>query len=116
MTIGPALLFLAGLGKGNSRIGSFLKVYGRVPFFFYILHFFVIRLLSVVGFMLNGHTFKEGATGVPGFPFKFIIPGEGSSLGIVYLVWIFVVLLLYPLCKWFGNYRKEYPKWWLSYF
>ena len=116
MTIGPALLLLAAFGNGSGRIGSFLKVYGRVPFFFYILHFLLIRILSVIAFMLNGHTFKEGAAGVPGFPFKFIIPGEGFSLGVVYLVWIFVVLLFYPLCKWFGKYRKENPKWWLSYF
>lgn len=116
MTIGPALLLLAFLRKGNSRVGQFLKVYGRVPFFFFILHFFLIRLLSVIAFMMNGHSFREGAEGVPGFPFKFQVPGEGYSLAVVYLVWIFVVLILYPLCRWFGKYRQEHPKWWLSYF
>jgi hypothetical protein len=44
------------------------------------------------------------------------LSGYGFSLGVVYLVWISVVLLLYPLCKWYDGYKSRHKeKWWLGY-
>jgi hypothetical protein len=54
--------------------------------------------------------------GVPGLPFKFAVPGEGYSLWVVYGIWLAVVIALYPLCRWYDNYKtKHKEKWWLSY-
>jgi hypothetical protein len=54
--------------------------------------------------------------GIPGLPFKFIIPGEGYNLWIVYGVWLGVVIGLYPLCKWYDRYKTNHKeKKWLSY-
>jgi hypothetical protein len=40
----------------------------------------------------------------------------GYGLWLTYLVWILVVFLLYPLCKWYNNYKaNNRSKWWLSY-
>ncbi len=114
MTIGPALVFLA-LAKGNSRLAKIITVYGRVPFLYYVLHFYLIHLVSSLLFLSRGHSFAEGWNGIPGFPFKFVFPGEGYSLGIVYLVWILIVAALYPVCKWFGEYKRKNKQWWLSY-
>lgn len=115
MTIGPALLFLAFAGNARSRLAKFITVYGRVPFLYYVLHFYLLHLISAICFMARGHSFQEGLHGFPGFPFKFVAPGEGYSLGIAYLVWIAVVVSLYPVCKWFSDYKKTHKKWWLSY-
>ncbi len=115
MTIGPALLFLAFAGNSKSRLAEFITVYGRVPFLYYVLHFYLLHFISAVCFMARGHSFSEGWNGFPGFPFKFVFPGEGYSLGITYLVWIAVVLALYPVCKWFSDYKKSNKTWWLSY-
>ncbi len=115
MTIGPALVFLALAGKGNSRLAKIITVYGRVPFLYYVLHFYLIHLVSSLLFLSRGHSFAEGWNGIPGFPFKFVFPGEGYSLGIVYLVWILIVAALYPVCKWFGEYKRKNKQWWLSY-
>jgi hypothetical protein len=42
--------------------------------------------------------------------------GYGYSMGVVYLVWILVVLFLYPLCKQYMTYKLIHKeKWWLSY-
>lgn len=52
------------------------------------------------------------------FGFNFGRPKEGSGIALwaVYLVWIGVVLLMYPLCKWYGNYKTAHPeKKWLRY-
>lgn len=115
MTIGPAIVFLALAGSGKSALSKAITVYGRVPFFYYVLHFYLIHALVVVFSLLRGHSFAEGLAGAPNVPMKFLFPGEGFSLGVTYLIWIAVVLALYPLCKWFSNYKQTHRQWWLSY-
>lgn len=40
----------------------------------------------------------------------------GFSLAVVYAVWISVIIITYPLCKWYDRYKTAHPdKWWLSY-
>src|SRR5438105_10000626 len=116
-TIGPAVLFLAFVGNAKNRVTKFITVYGRVPFFYYILHFFWIHFLSAIFFFTRGHSFAEGIHhNVQGFQPNFVIPGEGYSLWVVYIIWIGVVLSLYPLCKWFSDYKLKHRQvWWLSY-
>ncbi|MFI5135157.1 MAG: heparan-alpha-glucosaminide N-acetyltransferase domain-containing protein [Chitinophagales bacterium] len=115
VTIGPAMIILALLENVNNKISKAITVYGRVPFFYYILHVYLLRSISVILFLSRGHTFSEGLKGIPNFPFKFMIPGEGYSLCIVYLIWILVVAALYPLCRWFNHYKDAHKTWWLSY-
>lgn len=115
-TIGGALLFLALVKNTNSRLAKIISVYGRVPFFYYILHFYLLNILHVIVYLAKGHSFSEGMKGLPGFPFKFTVPGEGYSLWIVYGIWIAVVIALYPVCKWYDRYKTNHKeKWWLSY-
>ncbi len=115
-TIGPALIFLALIKNVQSRFAKIIIVYGRVPFFYYILHFYLLHSLSIIFYLARGHSFAEGMKGVPGLPLKFVVPGEGNSLWVVYGVWLAVVIALYPLCKWYDNYKTNHPeKKWLSY-
>ncbi|MEP6675207.1 MAG: heparan-alpha-glucosaminide N-acetyltransferase domain-containing protein [Ferruginibacter sp.] len=115
-TIGVALIVLGLIKKTGSAISKIIIVYGRVPFFYYILHFYLLHLIEISLFISRGHTLSEGMKGAPGLPFKFAIPGEGYSLGITYLIWISVVIALYPLCKWYDRYKTNHPeKKWLSY-
>lgn len=118
MTIGPAILFIALWGNVKNGVTKFITVYGRVPFFYYVLHFTLIHILSTIAFFTRGHSFAQGihtTSEGPMPPFNFIIPGEGYSLGVVYVVWIFVFVSLYPLCKWFSEYKQTHKQWWLSY-
>jgi hypothetical protein len=89
-------------------------VYGRVPFFYYVLHFYLIHTLLMLS-SLTRHSFAEGASGTPGIPFKFAFPGEGYSLAVTYLIWLGVVAALYPACRWFSRYKQTHKQWWLSY-
>jgi len=115
-TIGPALIFLALVKNTGSRIVKIISVYGRVPFFYFIIHFFILHIAQVITYLARGHTLAEGMKGVPGLPFKFAVPGEGYSLGIVYIIWIGLVIAMYPLCKWYDKYKSGHKeKWWLSY-
>ncbi len=115
MTIGPAILVIAWMGTFKNRISAIITVYGRVPFFYYILHFYLIHTVALLLSLFRGHSFAEGAAGVPGLPFKFMYPGEGVTLALTYVLWIGVVVALYPLCKWFSRYKQTHQQWWLSY-
>lgn len=115
-TIGPALIFLGFVQHTKGRVASIFNVYGRVPMFFYIFHFYLLSAISLSLFFYHGHTVEEGLKEIPGVPFKFIIPGVGYSLPIVYLIWMAVVVFLYPFCKWYDTYKTHHPeKKWLSY-
>jgi uncharacterized membrane protein len=115
MTIGPAIIFLAFFDKAAGPVAKFISVYGRVAFFYYIIHFFLIHILSTTFFLMRGHSFSEGIYPNGEMP-NFLKAGEGYSLLVVYLVWIGIVAALYPLCKWYDGYKtRNKEKWWLSY-
>ena len=115
-TVGTALIFLAVVKNTSSRLAKIIIIYGRVPFFYYILHFYLLSTLNIILYLSRGHTLSEGMKGTPGLPFKFGTPGEGYSLWVVYGIWIAVVIVLYPLCKWYDRYKTNHKeKWWLSY-
>ena len=48
--------------------------------------------------------------------FEIDLKNFGFSLGIVYVIWIAIILMLYPVCKKFDSYKQNHKnKWWLSY-
>jgi len=114
MTIGPALLLMAWWDEIQNGFTKVVSVYGRVPFFYFLAHLFVIHLFSAVTYFMRGHSFEEGVN--PTAFIKFIQPGEGVQLRYVYIIWLAVVIILYPLCKWYDQYKTEHKeKKWLSY-
>jgi len=115
-TIGPMLIVLSLLKNVRGWFARFAAVFGRVPLFYFIVHFFVVHIAQIITYLSRGHTVAEGMKGVEGLPFKFAAPGEGYSLGMVYLIWIAVVIGMYPLCKWYDRYKTNHKdKKWLSY-
>ncbi len=118
ITIGPALLALAWLEKFKNKFTAAIKVYGRVALFYYVLHIYLIHVFSAITFFMRGHHMSEAfdLTAQSHFPFYFLIPGEGVHLPVVYLVWLALIVMLYPLCKWYDRYKTNHKeKWWLSY-
>ncbi|MBX2991825.1 MAG: DUF1624 domain-containing protein [Bacteroidetes bacterium] len=115
ITLGPSFLLLAVLEKSNNRITQAISVFGRVPFLYYVVHLYLLHAIGMAFFLVRGHSFSEATPDIFGIPFRFVVAGEGYSLGITYLVWIAVVVALYPLCRWFSEYKKKNARWWLSY-
>ncbi|HRI20244.1 MAG TPA: heparan-alpha-glucosaminide N-acetyltransferase domain-containing protein [Panacibacter sp.] len=113
MTIGPALILLAFIEHMQNKLSKVLIVYGRVPFFYYVIHFFLIHTVCVVFFYATGHGTKDIID--PDSPFFFRPVHFGYDLGIVYLVWLFIITVLYWPCKWFNKYKATHNQWWLSY-
>ncbi|MDP4286278.1 MAG: heparan-alpha-glucosaminide N-acetyltransferase domain-containing protein [Bacteroidota bacterium] len=111
MTLGPALILLSLFERLNAKWTKIVALYGRVPFFYFLVHFFVLHFICMVIFFINGHTLSQANTGLLHFrPDDF-----GYSLGIVYLIWAAVVVLLYPVCKKYDRLKSSHKMWWLSY-
>ncbi|HEX6227001.1 MAG TPA: heparan-alpha-glucosaminide N-acetyltransferase domain-containing protein [Chryseolinea sp.] len=115
VTLGPAILFLAVSEGYYGRLSQSVKILGRVPMFYYLLHLYLIHLLAMTAAVLTGYdlsdmVFDTWVTNSPN------LVGYGFNLWVVYVVWISVVLILYPLCKWYDAYKAtQRHKWWLSY-
>jgi len=113
MTIGPALVFLSFAENISTRFSRKIAIFGKVPFFYYILHVALIRSISWAAFFVSGHTwsdldfthFREGS-----LPY-----GSGYSLWVVYLTWVAVIIILYFPCRWYSKYKTTHKYWWLSY-
>jgi uncharacterized membrane protein len=117
MTLGPALLFLGAVDAGTPRWLRPALFFGKVPMFYYLLHIPLLHLIAlIVCYARYGqaHWMFESNT-IQQFPISRP-PGWGNSLPIVYLVWAFVVVALYPLCRWFAALKQSRSAAWLSYF
>lgn len=118
MTLGPAMIALAFLERVRASLGRPLVILGRVPLFFYLLHLLLIHALAV-GFALARYGRAGWMFQTPPLPVTDAIlpypPGYGYSLGVVYAVWLGVVVVLYPLCRWFAGVKDRRREVWLSY-
>jgi uncharacterized membrane protein len=115
MTLGPAILFLSWADSRLNAAGRWLVTFGRVPFFYYVLHLFLIHALAVLFAAVKHGTvaflFQTSLTDFPANP----PAGYGYGLPVVYLVWIAVILMLTPACRWFANLKARRRDLWLSY-
>jgi uncharacterized membrane protein len=92
-----------------------ISVYGKTPLFYFLVHFYLIHILMFImlffqGFHFQDLSFGPGQMGRPkGVP-------SGIGLGGIYLVWIGVVIVMYPLCRWYGRYKLSHKdNLWLKY-
>ncbi|UCD93782.1 MAG: DUF1624 domain-containing protein [Candidatus Zixiibacteriota bacterium] len=115
MTIGPSLIFLALVEDIRNRTSGYLVTIGRVPFFFYVIHIYVIHVLGIFGLIYAGRNWTDYI--LTARSFMTASPADyGYNLLVVYIVWIIVLILLYPLCKRYNEYKADNrTKRWLSY-
>jgi uncharacterized membrane protein len=102
MTLGPALILLAWLEHVRGPFARLLATFGRVPFFYYVIHIYLVHGLAVVtAFAMTGVLTST--------------PAIGLSLAGVYFVWLLALVLLYPICRWFAGLKERGMSWWWSY-
>jgi uncharacterized membrane protein len=116
MTLGPALMGLAWLGKVKAErgLGRILLVFGRVPLFFYVIHIYLIHTMAVwTALAVHQPTawLLYGAFRLHRTPYTY-----GHGLPFIYAMWTLTLVILYPACKWFMNFKRQHQNWWwLSY-
>jgi uncharacterized membrane protein len=116
MTLGPALLFLRTVDTHTPRILQPALIIGKVPMFYFLLHFAFVHLLAVIiCYARYGHIhWMFESPDLANFPITSP-PGWGLPLPFIYLIWAFVVIALYPLCRWFAALKQRSNNPWLSY-
>jgi uncharacterized membrane protein len=96
MTLGPALAVLGWIDRVTLSPANPLLVFGRTPLFYFLGHLLVAHAAAAAC--------------------QVFIPGwKGFDLAGTYAVWIAVVTLMYPLCRWYGQVKQRKKSWWLSY-
>lgn len=116
MTLGPSLVFLALTENWRGKMVQVISVYGRVPMFYYLTHIYLIHIIALLA-----SAFTQGqhwSIWILHDPIWFTdgLRGYGFSFVAMYVIWIAVVIALYPLCKKYDRYKQSHKeKWWLSY-
>lgn len=115
MTLGPAIALIPILERARGPLAQVISVFGRVPFFYYLLHIPLIHVLALIVSQL-----RAGSVNAWLFANHPLNPGpvpEGYqwSLGLLYLVFLVAVVLLYLPCRWYANQKAGRRAWWLKY-
>lgn len=114
ITLGPALVFLAVSEKAHGWLSEKVKVIGRVPMFYYIVHLYLIHLGAMIATVFDN---KQPADMILDtfVVFDPKLQGYGFPLSITYAIWVLLVVILYFLCRWYDRYKRTHTHWWLSY-
>jgi hypothetical protein len=119
MTLGPLLIALAFFDRARPAIVRPLIVYGRVPLFYFVTHFYaahlVAALLAYVRYGSPALHFMVGPIPSMGGSPKLFPPDFGYPLWVAYVVWALVVVGLYPACRRFAQMKAAGHSWWLRY-
>lgn len=115
MTLGPTIALIPVLEQARGALANWLTVFGRVPFFFYVLHIPLIHLLAIVVSQVrlgavSPWLFANHPMGNPPAP-----DGYTWTLPQLYLVWAIASVLLYFPCRWFADLKARRRDRWLSY-
>lgn len=119
MTLGPALLLLAYFDKRAFKASNPLIVFGRVPLFYFVLHFYLIHSLAVLLAWIRyggaAFTFMFNLVPSMGGPRQLFPSTFGYSLWVAYGMWLVTIVLLYPVCRWFASVKATRRDLWLKY-
>ena len=119
MTLGPSLLALAWFDRPGLKPCNPLVVIGRVPLFYFVVHFYAAHaaaaVLALARYGTGALTFVFQPVPSMGGPREQFPAQFGYDLWMAYLVWAIILLALYPACRWFAAIKAKRHDWWLSY-
>ena len=110
MTLGPAAIAGAFVDRLYAPIRNALMTLGRAPLAFYLAHLYLIHAVAMLLGVAQGFAAEQFET-----HYRFFPQGFGVGLLGVYVIWIAVVVALYPLCRWVAAVKARRKDWWLSY-
>ncbi|WP_292124820.1 heparan-alpha-glucosaminide N-acetyltransferase domain-containing protein [Brevundimonas sp.] len=114
VTLGVCLALLPLLGRLGGPAGGVLLTFGRTPLFAYVLHILLAHTLALVVGSLMGVP-PSAFFNMLGDPSRAVAAGWGFDLAGVYVAWLAVLAMLYPLSRWFEGVKRRRRDWWLGY-
>ena len=115
MTLGPMFIALPLLENARGRVARWLEVFGKVPFFYYVLHIPLIHLVAVLISLVRTPASTQWLfANHPMLP-PDVPPGYQWSLALLYLVTALVVVALYFPCRWYARVKAERPRAWMKF-
>jgi len=114
MTLGPLITLVPFAEKVKGWFAGVLVTFGRVPFFYYILHILLIHLAALmVNIIKTGNPHQEWYGTAPFTE----LPETGRwSLPVLYLVFLILEVILYLMCRQYATYKADHPeKKWVKY-
>ncbi|MES2894010.1 MAG: heparan-alpha-glucosaminide N-acetyltransferase domain-containing protein [Bacteroidota bacterium] len=111
VTLGIASFLLVAADHLSTGVKRICSTYGRVPFFFFILHLAVISLASYAWtYIAFGESVNLSFVSAKEWPTDY-----QPSLWRTYIVWMLLLICLYFPCLWYGKYKSTSKAWWVSY-
>ncbi len=115
MTLGPTIAVMPLIENARGAVARCLTVFGRVPFFYYVLHIPLIHVLALIVSRVrmgevSGWLFANHPMGPPPPPEGYV-----WSLPLLYLVWAIAIVMLYVACRWYADLKARRMEWWLRY-
>ena len=113
MTLGPAIALLPVAERATGQVAAVFTLFGRVPMFFYLMHIPLIHVLALgVNYARSGAVHQEWYSTAP---YAGVPPEQQWSLGLLYVIFVVATALLYPLCRWFRDYKASHSAGWLRF-
>jgi uncharacterized membrane protein len=115
MTLGPCIALIPLLEQARGALARWITIFGRVPFFYYVLHIPLIHVLALVVSKIklgevSPWLFANHPMGNPPAP-----EGYTWSLALLYVVFAVTIAILYFPCRWFAHLKARRKDWWLRY-
>ena len=117
MTLGPALLFLRAVdGRSPPAVLRPAYIVGKVPMFYYLAHVLLLHVIAVAVCFARYDTIRYMFQSATPDQFPVTQPaGWAMPLSVVYGIWMLVVVLLYPACRWYAGVKARSSNPLLSY-
>ncbi len=109
-TLGPMAIMCAFVARIQGKVKEVVVLFGRVPLSFYILHMALLNVMSMIFGVYQGFELREFYGS-----FRFYPEEYGTGLPGVYLVFVIVTVMLYPVCRWIDKLKSDKSNWWASY-
>jgi hypothetical protein len=99
----------------RGSIGRFIEVFGRVPMFYYMLHIPTIHFAAVIVSLVRERMANPWL--FTNHPMMNPPPPDGYrwSLGLLYAVFVIVIILLYWPCRAYARRKATNPAPWMRY-
>jgi uncharacterized membrane protein len=114
MTLGPVIALIPFAERAKGWLAKVFILFGRVPFFYYLLHIPVIHISALIANFI-----RKEITGYEWYataPYTRMPEEYRWELWLLYLLFVTDVMILYFICRWYAGYKSSHPeKKWLKY-